>query len=38
LAARFDAFAHEIAFELGDTCQHGGHHPAMGVVQLERHA
>ena len=36
--ARFDAFAHEVAFELSDPCQHVGHHAAMGAVEFKGHA
>jgi len=34
----FDAFTEQVAFELGNSCQHGRHHPAMRRVQLECHA
>jgi len=34
----FHALAEKITFELGNTCQHGGHHPPMGCIELEGHA
>ena len=28
----------EVAFKLGDACEHGGHHTSMGTVAFKRHS